>query len=145
MLAIGKDFNIDINNDISQLAVINPMFALASGTANAQLQDFHTPTCMDNQGIVSLTNFATMGIKLKQIDINIGCDKSQQYIIKYQSVDDITNIKGALSINTTGHYQSSMTASSKDPQISQQLANIATKTLSKDKYLLEGTGNINAQ
>ena len=141
LFAFGKNFNIDLNSDMQSLAVINPTFALVSGNFQAQLEDFHTPICVKNTGQVSFRNIAVIGIKLEQLKADIECNKDNQFKISFESNDPLTQIKGTLHIDSRGLYNSSITASSKDSQISQQLATVATKTLSKGKYLLEETGN----
>jgi len=140
--AFGSDLNIQLHSDMRTLVPINPLFDLVSGHFSAQLENFSHSNCETHKGQLQLQNLEFMQIKLAQLDAQISCNPQGLYKISYQSQDPATSIKGSISVDQRGTYQSSMTASSSDPQVSQQLATLATKTLSKGKYLIEAQGGL---
>ena len=140
--AFGSDLNIQLHSDLRTLVPINPLFNLVSGNFRAQLENFSHSSCETHKGQVQLQQLEFMQIKLAQLDAQISCNPQGLYKISYQSQDPATSIKGSMSVDQLGTYQSSMTVSSSDAQVSQQLATLATKTLSKGKYLIETRGEI---
>ncbi|MCJ8341009.1 MAG: type II secretion system protein N [Pseudomonadales bacterium] len=139
--AFGSDLNIQLHSDIQSLVPINPLFSTISGQFSAQLENFSHSNCNAHRGEVQLQQLQFMGFKLQQLNAHISCSPEGLYKISYQSQDPATNIKGSLTIDQQGSYQSSMTVSSSDSQVSEQLATLATKTLSKGKYLIETGGD----
>ena len=139
--AFGSDLNIQLHSDIQSLVPINPLFSTLSGQLSAQLENFSDSNCETHRGAVQLQQLEFMGLKLQQLNAQISCSPEGVYKISYQSQDPATHLKGSLTIDQQGSYQSSMTVSSSDSQISEQLAVLATKTLSKGKYLIEARGD----
>ncbi len=140
LLSLGSSYDIVLHNNVNSLSSINPIFNLVSAEFSAQLSNFQSQQCIDNAGTINLKNITFSGLNLAQLKADISCTNTGAFKLDYASLDNSTNIKGSITIDSRGYYQSSMTASSTNKVISQQLESIASKTLSKDKYLIQGNG-----
>jgi hypothetical protein len=144
LFAFAKDFNFKLNSDLKSLTDINPIFNLASGKVSGHLEGINLQRCTDASGEISLENLKFMNFKFAKVHTLVTCTKEGAYSFNYASEDNSTQIKGEATIDNRGFYNSSMTASTNDADISAQLAAIASKKLSKDKYLIQTNGYINS-
>ena len=142
IFALGKEVELILDSDIKSLSSINPIFSLVSGQFQAQLNNFQTVNCKSNSGHISLKNISFSGVSLDQLNTLISCTETGAFKLDYNSKDKATKINGTITIDSRGYYQSSMTASSTNNEVSQQLENISTKTLSKGNFLIQGRGQL---
>jgi len=145
MLSLGQHIHFDLLSNIRSLSAINPSLALVSGNLSAKgvLVDFTACEKGTNAGNIRFKDADALGFKVQQIDVAIQCVKPDSFELNYLSTDPQTQLKGKIVIDQQGHFKGSTTASSSNPQIAEKLANISSKKLSKDRYLLEVSGNIN--
>jgi len=145
ILSLGQHIHFELLSNISTLSAINSSLGLISGNLSAVgiLVDLTTCEKGTNAGEIRFKNTNALGIKVQQIDVAIHCANPASFELNFRSTDPHTQLKGKVVIDRQGHFQGSTAASSSNQQIAEKLANISSKTLSKDRYLLEVSGNIN--
>jgi len=144
ILAFGQRLHFELLSNINALAVIHPRLNLVSGNLSGAGKLIAPMTCKEGSNVwdITLNNLSVLAFKLQQIDFLIACAQAGSFEISYHSQDPDTQLKGELQIDRQGNFQTSARASSSNQQIAEQLAQLASKTLSKGRYLLEWQGNV---